>query len=78
MPTVEAIWRTARVTTYGLLERALADSAQAQQMVEEALAVLRRLVSESEYQQMAAECARGERELRVDNGFIVTTLSPRH
>ena len=47
-------------------------------MVEEALAVLRRLVSESEYQQMAAECARGERELRVDNGFIVTTLSPRH
>ena len=40
-------------------------------------AALKKMLPASEYEQMAAECQRGERELRIEDGFVMTTLLPK-
>jgi hypothetical protein len=73
MPIVHPIWRTKHLTTFGLREQGLG---QARPKAEAALKVLKSMLSQSEYQRIVDECERGEREVRLDNGFVMMTLSP--
>jgi hypothetical protein len=77
MPHIQAKWRASRLTRFGYLDR----QRKAQEEVREtetssALRKLKELLSAAEYEQMATECQRGEREVRVENGIIMTCFSP--
>jgi len=80
MQVLHTIWRPARSTSFGLRERAISEALKEQHRAEAemqaALQVLKMLVSDSEYERMVAECERGEREVRLENGVVVTHHSP--
>ena len=77
MPMIDATWRKPRLTRFGHIEKqAKAEEAARAQQKAEALRALKGLLPGSEYERMVAECQRGEREVRLENGFVMTCLSP--
>jgi hypothetical protein len=78
MPTIQATWRGTRLTKFGQLDRNIhADEGLRAQQKAEALTALKSMLTASEYEVMANQCQRGEREVRLVNGFVITCLSPR-
>jgi hypothetical protein len=78
MPTIEAIWRGTRLTRFGQLDKShYAEEGLRAQQEAEALRALKNLLPATEYEAMADQCQRGEREVRLVNGFVITCLSPR-
>jgi hypothetical protein len=76
MSVIHATWRTARLTRFGQIEKqAQAEEAARAQQKAEALCALKALLPATEYERMLAECQRGEREVRLENGFVMTCLS---
>jgi hypothetical protein len=77
MTLIEGTWRTARLTRIGRLvdEGHLMETARVQKEAA-ALCALRDLVSDGEYMRMAGEVQRGMREIRIEEGMIITSLSP--
>ena len=43
----------------------------------EALGALKSMLAATEYEAMADQCERGEREVRLENGFVLTCFSPK-
>jgi hypothetical protein len=43
----------------------------------EALGALKSMLPATEYEAMADQCERGEREVRLENGFVLTCFSPK-
>jgi hypothetical protein len=76
MTIVHAIWRAKQLTAFGLREQ-IREAVRAEQEFEAALKMLASMLSECEYQRIAAECERGERQVRLENGFVMMTFSPR-
>ena len=76
MPIVQAIWRPTRFTRFGDSEKHRSEEAARAQRKAEALRALKALLPAGEYERMVAECQRGEREVRLENGFVMTCLSP--
>ena len=75
MPMVHATWRPP--AKFGNRENHQSKEAVLAQRKAEALRALKKVLPATEYEQMAAECQRGERELRLENGFVMTCLSPK-
>jgi hypothetical protein len=75
MPMVHATWRSAH--RFGVRENHQSEEAVLAQRRAEALRALKRMLPASEYERMADECQRGEREVRIENGFVMTYLSPK-
>ena len=74
---VQGTWRGTRVTKFGQLDNSgHAQEARAQQKAE-AIRALKSILPASEYEAMAAQIHSGEREVRVENGFVITCFSPR-
>ena len=75
---IQATWRGTRVTKFGQLEIGghLQKSVRAQKKTE-ALRALKSILPASEYEAMAAQIQSGEREVRLENGFILTCVSPK-
>jgi hypothetical protein len=75
---IQATWRGTRVTQFGYLETSshAQERLRAQQKAE-ALTALKSILPASEYDAMAAQIQNGEREVRLENGFILTSVSPR-
>jgi hypothetical protein len=78
MPTIQGTWRGSRLTKFGFLERALSDECVRAQQLADALKALKAVLPATEYEAMAGQCVTGEREVRLENGFILTSFSPRH
>src|SRR4029453_9317036 len=72
MSMVQATWRPSR-TRFGEKHKS-EDAARAQRKAE-ALRALKKLLPANEYEQWAAECQRGEREVHLERGFVMTCLS---
>lgn len=74
----QGTWRGARLTKFGYLDNAghAREGMRAQQK-DEALRALKSILPASEYEVMVDQCQRGERELRLENGFVLTCFSPR-
>ena len=79
MPIIQGTWkRGTDLTKFGQLDRSIhAEKGLSARQKAEALTALKSLLTASEYEVMAAQCQRGEREVRLVNGFVVTCLSPR-
>jgi hypothetical protein len=79
MPIVQGTWtRGTRLTKFGQLDRSIhAEEGLRAQQKAAALAALKSMLTASEYEVMADQCQRGEREVRLVNGFVITCLSPR-
>ena len=75
---IQGTWRGARLTKFGYLDNAghTQEGMRAQQKAE-ALRALKSILSASEYEAVAAQCQSGEREVRVENGFVMSCFSPR-
>ena len=75
---IQGTWRGTRVTKFGQPEtRGHAHEGLRAQQKAEALRALKSILPASEYEVMAIQCQSGEREVRVENGFVVTCFSPR-
>jgi hypothetical protein len=72
---VQAKWRSTHFTRFGDNEKHRSEEAARAQRKAEALKALKKLLPASEYERMADECRRGEREVRIENGFVMTCLS---
>jgi hypothetical protein len=74
---IQGTWRGTRVTKFGQLDNSghAQEGARAQQKAE-ALRALKSILPASEYEAMAAQIHSGEREVRVENGFVITCFSP--
>jgi hypothetical protein len=78
MPTIQGTWRGSHSTKFGSLERRThADEAARAQQKAEALRALKVILSADEYDAMVRQCQSGEREVRVENGFVLTCYSPK-
>jgi len=77
MPIVQAIWRPTRFTRFGDSEKDKSEEAVRAQRKAAALKALKKMLPANEYEQMAAECQHGEREIRIEGGFVMTSLSPQ-
>ena len=66
------------MTKFGQLEFGghVQERVRAQQKAE-ALRALKSILPASEYEAMAAQYQSGEREVRLENGFVMTCFSPR-
>ena len=78
MPTIQGTWRVTHLTRFGQLDKSVYAEAgvRAQQMAE-ALRELKSILPATEYEAMADQCQRGEREVRLENGFVLTCFSPK-
>ena len=78
MPIIQGTWRVSRLTKFGSLEKSIrADAAMRAQQKAEGLRVLRAMLPVSEYDAMLSQCESGEREVRLENGFVLTCFSPK-
>jgi hypothetical protein len=77
MPIVQGTWRRSHFTKSAFLEnRTLADKGVRAQKKAEALMALKAVLPAGEYEAMVSQCQRGEREVFLENGFILTCFSP--
>jgi hypothetical protein len=78
MPTIQGTWsRGTRLTQYAQLDPGIeAEEGLRAQQKAKALMALKSMLTASEYEVMADQCQRGEREVRLVNGFVITSLSP--
>jgi hypothetical protein len=78
MPIIQATWsRGTRLTKFGQLDPGIeVEEGLRTQQKAKALMALKSMLTASEYEVMADQCQRGEREIRV-NGFVIACLSPR-
>jgi hypothetical protein len=78
MPTIQATWRVTRLTRFGQLDKSIhAEEGLRAQQKADALRALKSLLPATEYEAMADQCQRGEREVRLVNGFVLTCFSPK-
>jgi hypothetical protein len=78
MPIIQGTWRVSRLTKFGSFEKSIhANEAARAQQKAEALRALKVILSASEYDAMVSQCQSGEREVRVENGFVLTCFSPK-
>jgi hypothetical protein len=79
MPMIQGTWsRGTRLTKFGQLDPGtVAEEGLRAQQKAKALMALKSMLTASEYEVMADQCQRGEREVRLVNGFVITCLSPR-
>jgi hypothetical protein len=79
MPIIQGTWRGSHLTKFGYLEkRAQSDESLRAQQRADALRALKAVLPATEYEAMAGQCVTGEREVRLEDGFILTSFSPRH
>ena len=78
MPTVQGTWRASRLTKLCPIEKSIrAEEGVRAQLKADALKALKSMLTASEYETIADQCQRGEREVRLENGFIMTCFSPK-
>ena len=78
MPTIQGTWRVTRLTKFGQLDKCIyAEEGLRAQQKADALRALKSLLPTTEYEAMADQCQRGEREVRLVDGFVLTCFSPR-
>jgi hypothetical protein len=78
MPIIQRTWsRGTHLTKFGQFDPGIeaGEGLRAQQKAK-ALMALKSMLTASEYEVMADQCQRGEREVRLVNGFVITCLSP--
>lgn len=64
--------------SFGYFEQERKREGERVRQLEGALEVLAGMVSQKEFVEMAGDVKRGLRELRIENGFVVTCLTPEH
>ena len=74
---LQATWRQTHVARFGDSEKDRSKEALLAQRKAVALKALKKMLPANEYDQMAAECQRGEREIRIEDGFVMTCFSPK-
>jgi len=77
MAPIQGAWRAAR-TPLGYFDsaRRTEDPQRASPETEAALEVLKRVLPASDYCRMESEWRNGQREIRLEGGFIVTCFTP--
>ena len=67
-----------RLTRFGQLDKSIyAEARLRAQQKAEALRALKSILPAAEYEAMADQCQNGEREVRLENGFVLTSFSPK-
>jgi hypothetical protein len=79
MPIIQGTWRRGtHLTKFGQGDRSIdAEERLRSQQKAKALTALKSMLAANEYEVMAAQCQDSEREVRVENGFVMTCFSPR-
>jgi len=78
MAHIQGTWRTPRRTLFGYLDRAR-QAEEAERMAPQtvgALEILKRMLPAPDYDRMESEWRNGLREIRLEDGFIITCLTP--
>jgi hypothetical protein len=66
-----------RFKRFGDSDRDKSQEALRAQREAAAFKALKKIVPADEYEQMVAEYQRGEREIRIEDGFVMTWFSPK-
>ena len=66
-----------RFKRFGDSDRDKSEDALRAQRKAAAFKALKKIVPADEYEQMVAECQRGEREIRIEEEFVMTWFSPK-
>jgi hypothetical protein len=78
MAPIQGTWRAPRRTQFGYLDNARRVE-EAQRVAPEtvvALEILKKALPTPDYDRMESEWRNGLREIRLENGFIITCLTP--
>jgi hypothetical protein len=78
MAHIQGTWRTPRRTLFGYLDsaRRTVDAKRVAPSTEAALEILKTVLPASDYDRMESEWRNGLREIRLEDGFIITCLTP--
>ncbi len=78
MAHIQGTWRTPRRTQFGYLDtaRRTVDAKQVAPNTEAVLEILKKVLPGPDYDRMESEWRNGEREIRLEDGFIITCLTP--
>jgi hypothetical protein len=78
MAHIQGTWRTPRSTQFGYLDsaRRAVDAKRVAPSTEAALEILKTVLPAPDYDRMESEWRNGLREIRLEDGFIITCLTP--
>ena len=78
MAHIQGTWRTPRRTQFGYLDSArwTVDAKQVAPSTEAALEILKTVLPAPDCDRMESEWRSGLREIRLEDGFIITCLTP--